>query len=370
MSAAHKRLYVVSATHNRRATVTQFAQQLKRQTFQEFVLVLVDDGSTDGAADAVRSILPDTVVLRGSGELWWAGSLQLAWNWLRKECAHPMSRDQAVLIINDDVVMGDDYLEVGYRKLMTTERTLVLSQLHAVGDGRILDRGVHWDWPKFEFRLARTPEEVNCLSTRGLFLRAADFLALGGFYPRLLPHYLSDYEFTIRAHSRGYSLLCAPDVRLGTDPRESGLPEPDHPAGTRQVLRIIFSKRYHGNPFYRSVFLLLAAPFPHNVRHIWPQWRPPLKLVYRNLPPLPRASVRLLVVPLSQSLRTLLRQLIHAAHAFAAFLRLLIGAAPHAAHVFLTEVRNTWKIYRASHRAERDRQSRKLGDRPGTTRPR
>lgn len=62
--------------------------------------------------------------------------------------------------------------------------------------------GVYADLKKLTFRQAKTKDEINCLSTRGLFLRVKDFKKIGGFYPKLLPHYLSDYEFTIRAYKK------------------------------------------------------------------------------------------------------------------------------------------------------------------------
>ena len=41
-----------------------------------------------------------------------------------------------------------------------------------------------------------------------------DFLDLGSFHTILLPHYLSDYEFTLRASRRGYRLTTDASVRL------------------------------------------------------------------------------------------------------------------------------------------------------------
>lgn len=40
---------------------------------------LVDDGSTDGTGEEVRKLFPEIKVIVGSGELYWAGGMRLAW---------------------------------------------------------------------------------------------------------------------------------------------------------------------------------------------------------------------------------------------------------------------------------------------------
>ena len=45
-------VYILLPVHNRRAITVRMAEALRGQTRQDFQLVLVDDGSTDGTADA------------------------------------------------------------------------------------------------------------------------------------------------------------------------------------------------------------------------------------------------------------------------------------------------------------------------------
>src|SRR3546814_18220985 len=66
-----------------------------------------------------------------------------------------------------------------------------------------VDCGTIADLIRLTFRAARPGETPNCLSTRGLMLDAAMFQASGGFRPRWLPHYLSDYEFPLRLQRTG-----------------------------------------------------------------------------------------------------------------------------------------------------------------------
>jgi GT2 family glycosyltransferase len=68
-----------------------------------FKVFLVDDGSTDGTADAVRKRFPGVNIIEGDGNLYWAKGMNLAW---RKSIAE--DDWDAYLWLNDDTVLGKD----------------------------------------------------------------------------------------------------------------------------------------------------------------------------------------------------------------------------------------------------------------------
>src|SRR3546814_7970339 len=72
-------LYIILPVHNRAETTSLFLDALQRQTFQDFLLVLVDDGCTDETVSVAREKIPSDrlIVLQGDGQLWWAGALDL-----------------------------------------------------------------------------------------------------------------------------------------------------------------------------------------------------------------------------------------------------------------------------------------------------
>ena len=69
-------IYIILPVHNRKVTTEKFIKSLVAQTYKEFKLILVDDGSTDGTDKMVLSYIPDGIILKGDGNLWWAGGLQ------------------------------------------------------------------------------------------------------------------------------------------------------------------------------------------------------------------------------------------------------------------------------------------------------
>jgi GT2 family glycosyltransferase len=261
-------IYLLLPVHNRRPVTEKFMQCLLRQTDRGYHLVLIDDGSSDGTADMVRRTGVPLTVLTGRGDWWWAGSLQQAYAWLQ---SRPRGGGDIVLIMNDDTHFEPDFLAAGRAALARSPRALLRAQRVDPRTGAVVEVGVKAAWRRLQFVPTRDPAEVECFGTRGLFLRLADFLALGGFHPRLLPHYASDYEFTMRARRRGFRLASDPAVRLSVDEATTG--DLDPRAGSlREYLSRCFSKRFAHNPIYWTTFILLACPpawIPLNLLRVW-----------------------------------------------------------------------------------------------------
>jgi GT2 family glycosyltransferase len=57
---------------------------------------LVDDGCTDGTAEAVRDEYPEVRILQGTGSLYWAGGMRFAWTEAAKD------QPDYFLLLNDD----------------------------------------------------------------------------------------------------------------------------------------------------------------------------------------------------------------------------------------------------------------------------
>lgn len=254
-----KKIYILLPVHNRKSTTEKFIHCLLKQTFHNFLLILIDDGSTDGTSEMVLLYLPETVVIKGKGKWWWGGSLHQGYKWLKKNTSHG---EDIVLIINDDVEFEPDFLENGIRFLETHEKALLLAQARSMQTKELHDTGKKIDWKHFTFRNALDGEEIDCLATRGLFLKVKDFLTIGGFHPIMLPHYLSDYEFTIRAKRKGFRLMTTQEVWLWMDEEKTGY----HKVGG---IKQVFSKKSAVNPVYLLSFILLACPWRYKVKAVY-----------------------------------------------------------------------------------------------------
>jgi GT2 family glycosyltransferase len=262
-------LYIVLPVHNRAPVTARFVASLTAQTFTDYSLVLVDDGCTDATVAQTQAALPAKrlTVLRGDGNLWWAGALQLAWRHLRDIC--DLERDH-VLIVNDDIAFASDFLGQGLRVLGEQPRAAI----QAIGvdrDSGRIDRGAVADLRRLRFAEAASGERANCLSTRGLIMSARTFLESGGLRPRWLPHYLSDYEFTMRLARRGAALVVDERFRLQLDLGLTGLGRPTA-TGLRALWAQSFSNRAKFNPVHWSAFVIMACPWSVVPRHLASIW--------------------------------------------------------------------------------------------------
>src|SRR5581483_7505523 len=195
---------------------------------------------------------PQLTILRGTGNWWWAGSLHRGYLWLKRQAIAPTD---IVLTMNDDTEFDAQFLANAVKAVRP--HSLLLARCLDM-QGRLDEVGVRWDWSTLLGAGVTDIAEANCFSTRGLFLYVGDFLALGGFHPKLLPHYLSDYEFTLRAHHKGFALISASDVflRFNDDPALTGIRSTEG-LSVLQSLRRNLSIRSTGNPLYWSSFVLL-----------------------------------------------------------------------------------------------------------------
>jgi GT2 family glycosyltransferase len=262
------RIHVLLPVHDRREVTRRFIDCLLAQSCRDWRLVLVDDGCRDGTADMVLAALPGTTVLRGDGNLWWAGALQRGLDQLASE---NLPDDDLVLFINDDVRFQPDYLERALALMAGQRGTLLLSRFADPDGGAPLETGVHADFRRFTFTIADQPERINCLSTRGLFAHWGDVKRIGGFRPRWLPHYGSDYEYTIRARRLGLALRTSAGLSLLPDHSTTGFHAIVEP-GLGRFLSRFWSKRSPAQPLYLSAFVLLASDkawMLPNLARIW-----------------------------------------------------------------------------------------------------
>ena len=251
------KIYILLPVHNRCELTRKFIESLASQTHRDFHLVVIDDGSSDGTAAMVADVCPQATIIRGDGHWWWAGCLQQGYRWLLDQNT---KADDVVLLINDDTEFNPDFFRKALDVLNQGQKLLAFASCYEVGTKKKLDSGVLVDWRRLWLPQANTPEEADCFSTRGLFLKVSDFFNLGGFFPHLLPHYLSDYEFTLRARKKGYQVVTDKDLVLSSIKNE--VPQINFDENSfGAFLRNYFSVKSRVNPFMWTSFVALSAPW-------------------------------------------------------------------------------------------------------------
>ena len=201
------RVAVLMTCHNRRALTVRCLDSLRTQGGDaEIALFLVDDGSSDGTAEAVRAAWPAAHVIPGDGSLFWNGGMRLAW-----ETAAGVGPFDHTLWLNDDVV-----LEPGAVPRLLHEATalagadgavIVAGSTRSPGTDEVSYGGQHRPNPRRPLRLTVappgvTPIAVDSVSGNIVLVSAAAFARLGNLSPAFI-HIYGDLDYGLRARGAG-----------------------------------------------------------------------------------------------------------------------------------------------------------------------
>jgi GT2 family glycosyltransferase len=107
-----KRIAVLLTCFNRKMQTLKCLESLSNaievtNSSIRFDTYLVDDGSTDDTAVAVSINFPEITIINGSGNLFWARGMRLAW-----ETALGKNLDyDSFLLLNDDVILSENFIK-------------------------------------------------------------------------------------------------------------------------------------------------------------------------------------------------------------------------------------------------------------------
>ena len=273
------RVFILLPVHNRKETTVEFVQCLLSQTYTNYQLILIDDGCHDGTSEEVGSMIQDVEIIHGDGNWWWSKCLNEAFRLIHDKFN---TTDSIVLIINDDVTFNQKFIATGVELLTQNPGTLLLAQHYNEETKAIEETGNNIDTNSLKVQLVNSQEEINCLSTRGLFLRWEDIKTIGYFREKFLPHYYSDIEYTFRAHKKGFRLLTDARLYIYYDKATTGIRSLQK-GSLVQGLRVIFSKRYTDNPVYWTNFALLLCPWRKKLLVTFRIWIGTGKSLYESI---------------------------------------------------------------------------------------
>lgn len=110
------RISVHIVSWNNARVLRDAVESLRAQTFKDFTLTVVDNASTDGSVDVVRSCFPEATILRNFKNLGFSAAhnqaIELARNrWSDDDKKGRSSIDRYALVMNPDIILDPDFLE-------------------------------------------------------------------------------------------------------------------------------------------------------------------------------------------------------------------------------------------------------------------
>lgn len=218
-------LYIVIPVYNRWSYTKRCLESLREQTFTDFSVIVVDDGSTDDTAREMEELFPEVVRLSGDGTLFWTAATNMGMRLAMKKGA------DYVMTLNNDTIAPPEFLE----RMMDWARRKPQALLGAFAvdadSGEPCFGGEIMDWRKASGipLLSFLPEseraglhEVSFFPGRGLLIPRVVIETIGYFDEKVFPHYAADYDYTFLAGRHGFLTYCNYDAPLMIYPFASG----------------------------------------------------------------------------------------------------------------------------------------------------
>lgn len=224
---------VLMTCHNRKSKTLVTLKSLFEQILTseiDLTVYLVDDGSTDGTAAAVRENYPQVKIFNGDGSLFWNGGMRLAFSEALKD------DPDYCLWLNDDTVLYPQALNT----LLETSRQLIAKgETKAIVAGSTCDpeTGVftyggmvqsRWWHPIYLRAVEPSDRPQSCDTMNGNFVLIPKAVVgqVGNLDPAFI-HYAADYDYGWRAKQQGCTVWIAPGY-IGTcplNPKPTAVPE-------------------------------------------------------------------------------------------------------------------------------------------------
>lgn len=211
-------VYVIIPVFNRIHFTRTCLIQLEKQTYRKIVVVVVDDGSSDGTSQMITEEFPTVTLMRGNGNLWWLGAINLALQHIMVKS----DETDLVIFLNDDLIFKDSLIEALVRTHEKNPHAIISSVESIQGTNDIISNGgyvINWWVAKGEnLNAGRSLHEfprghtvkVSLQNGRGVLFPMNVFREIGLLDTRYV--HMGDLEFSVRAEKHGYELLKAYDA--------------------------------------------------------------------------------------------------------------------------------------------------------------
>jgi len=256
-------IFIVTPVYNRIEFTRNYLKALSEQTVQDFKVIIVDDGSTDGTFEMIEKEFPEVILLKEDGDLWWAEATNIGVKYALEHNA------TYVMTLNDDTVPTSDYIEKMLFWIYKKPDALLGAFAVDADTGKPIYGGeiLHWSTCAFKNILTHKVNndldglyEVNVFPGRGLLIPVCVFNDIGFYDSKNFPQTIADLDFTARAFNAGYKIYCNYDAKIKIYPEESGGVGIRKNKSWKNYYLHLFGMRGAGNIKWFTIFAIKNSP--------------------------------------------------------------------------------------------------------------
>jgi len=201
----------------------------KRGSNAEFQLIVIDDGSDDGTMEWISHHHPHTIILKGDGNLWWSGGINMGTRFALEELNYDY-----LLWWNNDISPAADYFNALETILIKDAPRIAGSKIYFAHNPQVI-----WSMggifntrngEKFMTGMNQNDSEefnriynADWLPGMGTIVHRSVVDKIGLLDDKNFPQYHGDSDFTFRAKLAGYDIKVYPQLKIWNDKSNSGL---------------------------------------------------------------------------------------------------------------------------------------------------
>ena len=262
---------MVVPVYNNKQDVREFLESVKKLTYPNYRVIIIDDASTDGTEEMIKQDYKEVILLKGDGNLWWPGGTNKG-----TEKAIEIEAGY-VLWINDDTVVDPDFLTYLVDTAENNPRSIVAPKVYYYYNPKMIQQA-GWENKPEKHSWVRTgtgeiddgqydiQRDIPCASI-GALINTSFFKEIGMLDSKNMPQYGSDTDFILRATKKRYRIIYEPRSKIWH--KEMATTKSYTLPSKSFLLNLIYLTTSRKSTKYFRMNMVFC--FRHSPKYIWPR---------------------------------------------------------------------------------------------------